>query len=156
MYREQYEKRFAESQLKDRAVIASSVSHPAWMIRRKIQIKDTCTCMIIFPSLENSAQIYISTVYYYLTERFNIFLCLGCSIRAASHGTAIVSWHSRKVVKNYFSVVFAELWGSYMGILVISCFHFPWNVNREELELLTDIRDFANVFYVVLKRETSK
>ena len=29
-------------------------------------------------------------------------------------------------------------------------------MNREELELLTDIRDFSTLFYVILRRESSE
>ena len=54
---------------------------------------------------------------------------------------------------------------------VISRFYFPWNVNlrkysswsatwrfrvtRELLELITNIRDFTTLFYVILRRKTS-
>ena len=31
-----------------------------------------------------------------------------------------------------------------------------FTVTREELELLTDIRDFTTVFYVILRRESSE
>ena len=65
------------------------------------------------------------------------------------------------------------LGGSYKDILMIrdKLIFFPWNVNlgnysswsvirrfcvpREELELLTDIRDFTSAFYVIMRRESS-